>query len=129
MNSQLNILVHLARADGKIDPTEIDLLAEIGKINGLSEDEVKEALEHPVPIEGLSDLTPYQKFECVCHLVQLMKADHKIADPEVIFCRKMAMNLWYDPEVIRALFTRLDQNPELRTRPDSLFNMVNDYND
>ena len=93
MNSQLNILVHLARADGKIDPTEIDLLAEIGKINGLSEDEVKEALEHPVPIEGLSDLTPYQKFECVCHLVQLMKADHKIADPEVIFCRKMAMNL------------------------------------
>ena len=127
MNSQLNILAHLARSDGRIDPQEIEFLCQIGRETGLSEKEVVDLVDNPQPIQDLSVLTPYQKFECICHLVQLMKADKTVADPEILFCRKIAMNLGYDPEVIRALFTRLDQNPELRTKPDSLYNMVNDF--
>lgn len=126
-NPQLNLLAHLAKADGKIDVREAKFLIEIGQEIGVPEEEVRKILDKPEPVKDISNLTPYQKFECICHLVQLMKADKNIADPEILFCRKMAINLGYDTEVIRALFTRLDENPELRTKPDSLYNMVNDF--
>ena len=123
----LSLLVHLAKSDHDLAEEEIRMLQAIGDVGGMSSAVVKKTIEKPQNINDLEDLSPYDKFECICYLVQVMKADNKITDPEIDFSRRIAIQLGFDPQVIRGLFNYLDDDPSLKDKPDALWHMVQDY--
>lgn len=93
---QLNLLVHLARVDGKFENSERELLLSFVKMKGLD----KKALRNNEPID-LSDFTQTpNKVELLHWALKVMHADKVIHPKEIVFCRKLAIKLGFREEII-----------------------------
>jgi len=91
----LKTLVALAKADGKVDESELTFLYEIGHKYGLKDKQIKAVIDSD---EKLSVNIPEKHHEKVGQLydvVGMMMADNVIDDNEIEFCRDICdkMNL------------------------------------
>jgi len=109
------MLVQLARIDGVVVQEEIDLIKQIGKANGMSNEEISDAFEDPSRIEGLESLDDDTKYDYLYNIVQLMKIDGRIYKEEIHFSAKMASRLGYDENVLRELMLKVYSDPHITT--------------
>jgi uncharacterized membrane protein YebE (DUF533 family) len=98
--TQMKLLVNLAQADGEIAARERNYILNIGKANGLPEDQVQTLLQQQHPVIVPDNLSNDEKFNCIYTLVQLMKIDERMYQEEIRFCSTIAVKLGYDQEVL-----------------------------
>lgn len=112
-NVHLNILIQLAKIDGVVVQEEIDLINEIGKAKGLTDEQISACYDEHYPIEDLKQLTDDEKFEYIYSIVQLMKIDGRLYDEEIKFCGKLAAKLGYNEEVLFELMLKIYSDPHI----------------
>ena len=94
---KLNLLVHLAKVDGRFEKSEQELLKLFVREKGLDESQLHDE-EHPIK---LSDFTHSgEKIELLHWALRLIQADKIIHDKEVLFCKNLASKLNFKPEII-----------------------------
>ena len=107
---QLNILIQLAEADKHFAKTEREIIFKIAKDRNFPEQDVAHLIRNPEPIETLGALSQDQKFEYLMACIDLMFADQKIFESEVIFCKSIAIKLGFKKNVVDYL---IENTPHL----------------
>ena len=97
---KVKLLVSLAAIDGMIADREKNYIMNIGLANGVSATEMEEIIDRRPEIVVPSNLTDSEKFDCLFHLVQLMKIDEKMFREELLFCSTIAEKLGYRKDVL-----------------------------
>jgi len=97
---QLNILIQLAEADKHFAKTERDMIYKIAHDRKFSDESVTNLIRNPEPIDTLGALSNDQKFEYLMACIELMFADHKIFESELIFCKSIAIKLGFKKNVV-----------------------------
>ena len=110
LRMQLNVLIHLAMADGEISIEEKECLTNIAESNGVSPQELEELIRNPKPMESFGALSNDTKFEYLYSIVQLMNADQNVDKREIHFCQNLALRLGYYKEVIDELWSEILEN-------------------
>jgi uncharacterized tellurite resistance protein B-like protein len=82
---QLNILIQLAEADKHFAKSEREIIFRIAQERNFPEEAVNALIRNPEPIETLGALSVEQKFEYLMACIDLMFADHKVFESELIF--------------------------------------------
>ena len=120
IRSHLNMLVQLARVDGVVTQEEIDLIKQIGKANDMSNQEISEAFEDPLIVEGLELLNDDQRYDYLYNVIQLMKIDGRIYKEEIQYCAKIASRLGYEEDVLREMMLKIYSDPHITTDKQTL---------
>ena len=97
---KLKLLISLAQIDGVIAEQEMQYILNIGKANGLQAPEIESLVDRVHALVVPVDLNDDDRFNYLLSMVQLMKADEKMFKEELLFCKKMAGNLGYDPQAL-----------------------------
>ena len=97
---QLNILIQLAEVDKHFVKAERDLIYKIAHDKKFSDEGVNNLIRNPEPIDTLGALSPDQKFEYLMACVELMFADDKVFESELIFCKSIAIKLGFKKNVV-----------------------------
>ncbi|MDE0472092.1 MAG: TerB family tellurite resistance protein [Ekhidna sp.] len=121
------MLAQLARVDGVITQEEIDFIKEIGKANSMSNQEISDAFENPLIIEGLKLLNDDQRYDFLYNVIQLMKIDGRIYKEEIRYCAKIASKLGYDEDVLREMMLKIYKDPHITTDRETLKAKVQAY--
>ncbi|MGL1887370.1 MAG: TerB family tellurite resistance protein [Reichenbachiella sp.] len=125
--AHLSILIQLAKIDGEVAIEELDLINEVGKVNGFSQEQVKEMLDSEEPVGELTHVTDDQKYELIYSVVQLMKIDGKLYNDEIKYCAKMAAKLGYDEGVLFELMLKIYADPDMCANKEELKKTIQDY--
>jgi uncharacterized tellurite resistance protein B-like protein len=97
---KLKLLISLAQIDGVVAEQEMQFILNIGKANGLQAAEIESLVDRVHALVVPVDLNDDDRFNYLLSMVQLMKADEKMFKEELLFCKKMAGNLGYDPQAL-----------------------------
>ena len=98
--SQINVLVQLAHVDKHFADVERQLIYKVGHDNNLSDDEISAVIQNPEPVGTLGALTPSQKLNYLLDCLELIYADNKVFESELIFCRSIAIKMGLRKSVI-----------------------------
>lgn len=126
--TQLSVLIQLAQIDGEIAERELSLIHNIAKRLGLEAadvDALKATPEGQAP--DMSHLTNDDKFEYMYSLVELMKADGQMKEPEIKFITTLATRLGYDEAVLFELVTKVHADKSIEMDRDVLKRKVQSY--
>lgn len=102
---QLNILVQLAEADKHFAKIEREMIYKIAKDRNFPEDTVTDLIRNPEPIGSLGALSEDQKFQYLSGCIELIFADQKLFESELIFCRGIAIKLGFKKGVVDFMVT------------------------
>lgn len=127
VHDQLSLLVRLSKVDNFIAEPETKMIHYLGKLQGLTEDEVETIIDNPKPIGNLIDLHPDDKFNYLHNVVQLMKVDGKVFQSEIDFCEKVAIKLGYKPGVIADLSAYIYSDPAISTDQTYLRSLADEH--
>jgi len=97
---KLKLLISLAQIDGAVAEEEMQYILNIGKANGLQAAEIESLVDRVHALVVPVNLSDDDRFNYLLSMVQLMKADEKMFKEELLFCKKMAGNLGYDPQAL-----------------------------
>ena len=124
---QLNTMVQLGSVDGLMSEKEVRIVKLLGKVNGMSEEEIDDVINNPQPKEDLLLLSDDQKFEYIYSLVQLMKADGQVFKSEIEFCENFAKELGYKKSVIGEISSRIYSDPAITADREKLKEKAQKY--
>src|SRR5688572_10685218 len=96
----LNLLIHLAEADKHFAKIERDMIFKIAKDRNFSDEMVQDLIRNPEPIDSLGALSANQKFDYLLSCIDLVFADHKVFESEIIFCKNIAIKLGFKKGII-----------------------------
>jgi hypothetical protein len=125
--THLNLLVQLAKIDGVVVQEEIDLINQIGKVNGMSSDDISACFEDPTLIEDLDTLSDDEKYEYIYSIVKLMKIDGRLYKEELTFCAKLTSKLGYSEAVLLELLLKIYSDPQISADKDTLKSTIQKY--
>lgn len=109
----LNLLIQLAEADKHFAKIERDMIFKIAKDRNFPDEMVQDLIRNPEPIDSLGALSPTQKFNYLLSCIELVFADHKVFESEIIFCKNIAIKLGFKKGVIDYFVTNYAQkSPE-----------------
>jgi uncharacterized tellurite resistance protein B-like protein len=113
---QLNVLIQLAEADKHFAKVERDFIMKLAKDRNYPEDQVLALIRNPEPIDGLGALSNDQKFNYLTTCLELVFADQKVFESELIFCRSIAIKLGFRKNIVDFLVENFTTKPldELR---------------
>ncbi|MBL7865998.1 MAG: hypothetical protein JNK10_14040 [Cyclobacteriaceae bacterium] len=111
---KLNILIQLAHADRDFASVERDLIFQIARERNYPEAEVEELIQHPEPIGSLGALSDRQKADYLMSSVELVMADHRVMESEILFTQNIAIKLGYLKQVVNHLIDNFDKRQDLR---------------
>lgn len=97
---KLNLLIQLAESDKHFARSEREMIYRIAKDRNFSEEEVNQLIKNPEPIGSLGALSTDQKLDYLITSIELMYADQKIFDSELMFCRNVAIKLGFKKGII-----------------------------
>lgn len=97
---KLKLLISLAQIDGSVAAQEMQFIFSIGKANGLVERDIEPLFDRVHALTVPDELSNDDRFNYLLSMVQLMKADEKMFKEELLFCKKMAGHLGYEPEAL-----------------------------
>jgi len=120
IKSQISALIQLATVDGDFDGQEKLHILMVGRANGLSEAEIKELVEKPLPLPDLNTLSEDDKFEYLYNIVQLMKIDSQVYLSEIKYCEDLAEKLGFKRKVISKLSASIYSDPSITSNKESL---------
>ena len=124
---QLSILIQLATVDSELAGKELKLIEMVAKANGFTDEDIKELLRKPEPVENFSSLTDDEKFEYLYMVIQLMKVDGQIFKSEISFCEDVAEKLGYKKQVIAELSKNIYSDPKITADREMLKDKVRKY--
>ena len=110
--AHFKLLVNLARVDGEVVEKERNYISNIGKANGIPEEEIKTLFGHELDLVVPDNLNGSQRFDYIFSLIQLMKIDEKIYKEEIRYCARVASRLGYDQAIIFDLMLHVRQMME-----------------
>ena len=98
--SQINVLVQLAHVDKNFAEVERDLIFRVGHGHNLTDDEIGNLIQNPQPVGTLGALSPGQKINYLLDCIELIYADNKVYESELVFCRSIAIKMGLRKSVI-----------------------------
>ena len=107
--AHLKLLVNLARVDGEVVEKERSYISNIGKANGISDDEIKTLFGRELDLIVPDNLNASQRFDYIFSLIQLMKIDEKLYKEEIRYCAKVASKLGYEQAIVFDLMLHVRQ--------------------
>lgn len=107
---KLNILIQLAEADKHFAKSEREMIYKIAKDRQFPENIVDSLIRNPEPIDSLGALSMDQKFDYLVSCIELIFADQKIFESELIFSRGIAIKLGFKKDVVDFLVENNAQN-------------------
>jgi hypothetical protein len=110
--SQINVLVQLAHLDKNFADVERDLIFRVGHGHNLTDDEIGTLIQNPQPVGTLGALSPRQKLNYLLDCIELIYADNKVYESELLFCRSLAIKMGLRKSVIDFLI----ENREIVSR-------------
>lgn len=119
INPHLNILVQLAKVDGETDPSELELIRQIGTSENISDadiDVIIESTQITDSIPSLEHFSEDEKAELMANLVMVMKIDGKMLKEEMKYCLNVIRKLGYDEDMLFELVSTTYIDP---SRDDS----------
>jgi uncharacterized tellurite resistance protein B-like protein len=97
LHKKLNILIHLAKSDGKFHDTERKLLHDLLEEHGFSPQELAK-YETETLHENMGPVS--EKAELIYWSIKLMQADGIIHADEVAYCKRVVGQLHYKEELV-----------------------------
>lgn len=96
----LNLLIQLAEADKHFAKIERNMIFKIAKERSFPDEMVQDLIRNPEPIDSLETLSPNKKFDYLLSCIELIFADQKVFESEIIFCKNIAIKLGFKKGVI-----------------------------
>jgi uncharacterized membrane protein YebE (DUF533 family) len=96
LKKKLNLLVHLAKIDGKLDKTERQMLLKLLEQNGVTDFDWTE--NGQVNLDDFANTSA--KTELLYLALRIIRADGIIHPAETAYCKELAIKLDFDPEVV-----------------------------
>ena len=106
---KLNILIQLAEADKHFAKVEREMIFQIAKEHNFPDEEVANLIRNPEPIESLGALSQAQKLDYLIASVQLVFADQKVFESEVIFFKNIEIKLGFKKNVVDYLVENFEK--------------------
>ncbi|MGE0588821.1 MAG: TerB family tellurite resistance protein [Cyclobacteriaceae bacterium] len=113
---QLNILIQLAEADKHFAKAEREMIFKIAKDRNFPEEVVNDLIRNPEAIGSLGALSDDQKFQYLSACIELIFADHKLFESELIFCRGIAIKLGFKKNVVDFMVDQRNALPKEQLR-------------
>lgn len=98
LTKKINLLLYLAKVDDHFAESEKSLLLTILRENGLEESYLQEHHHEIVDLQGIKDLPG--KSELLFWALKLIHADHQLHPAEIFYCKIIAQQLGFKPEVV-----------------------------
>lgn len=113
---KLNILIQLALADHEFATVERDLIYQIARERDYPVEDVDNLILNPEPIGTLGALSEKQKIDYLLSSIELVMADHRVVESEIVFSQHIAIKLGYLKNVVNYLIANFDRrlDPDLR---------------
>ncbi len=108
---KLNILIQLAEADKHFAKAEREMILKIAADRKFPEEDVNQLIRNPEPIDTLGALSNDQKFDYLMHCIDLIFADQKVFESEVIFTKSIAIKLGFKKNVVDFLVENTGKQP------------------
>jgi uncharacterized tellurite resistance protein B-like protein len=124
---ELSLMIQLALTDKELAEREEKLIYSIGKINGISEDEIKRLIKNPEPIGPIEALSNEEKFQYLYLVIQMMKVDGQVFKSEIEFCKDLAEKLGFKRSVVRELSSRIYSDPSITSDREELMKTAFKY--
>jgi uncharacterized tellurite resistance protein B-like protein len=109
----LNVMVQLAKIDGKVAAAEYEFIKRIAGDNGIPESEVQRLFNEEESKIQVGSLSDDRKFEYIYNLTKLMEIDGTIRIEEYKFCNRIANKLGYRESVLTDLIYHVQANKGL----------------
>ena len=108
---KLNILIQLAEADKHFAKAEREMILKIAQDRKFPEEEVNQLIRNPEPIDTLGALSNEQKFSYLMDCIDLIFADQKVFESEIIFTKSIAIKLGFKKNVVDYLLENISKKP------------------
>jgi len=105
---KLSLLVRLAVADKHFAGLEKDVIIRIGLAKGFSEASIDRLIRFPLPLKTPLTASNEDKFVFLKECVDLVRADRRVLESEVIFFKSIAIRLGYRRELVDKLLELKD---------------------
>lgn len=103
ISRKLSILIRLATADKHFADQEKAMIIRAGLRNGLSEESINRLMRYPISIEKPEMLSLEKKSDYLLDCMDLMLADDKVMESELIFIRGIALKLGFSKGIVDLL--------------------------
>jgi len=113
-------MIQLAISDNQLVEREERLIHNLGKLHGISEEEIKELIKKPEPIGPVEALSNDEKFQYLYMVIQMMKVDRQIFKSEIEFCKNLAEKLGFKKGVVAELSSKIYSDPTITADRDAL---------
>ena len=120
LQKELSLMIQLAIADNELAEREEKLIYNLGKLNGVSEEEIKKLIKNPLPIGPIEALSNDEKFQYLYMVIQMMKVDGQIFKSEIEFCRNLAEKLGFKRSVVAELSSKIYSDPSITSDREAL---------
>ena len=120
MHKELSLMIQLAIVDNELAEREEKLIFSLGKLHGVSEEEIKNLIKKPEPIGPVETLSNDEKFQYLYMVIQMMKVDGQIFKSEIEFCRDLAEKLGFKRSVVGELSSKIYSDPSITADRDEL---------
>lgn len=108
---KLNILIQLAMADKDFAVAERELIYRIARDHNYPLQAVDELIDHPEPIGTLGALSESQKVDYLLSSIELVLADHRVLESEIVMSQHIAIKLGFFKNVVNHLIANLGKVP------------------
>lgn len=113
---KLNILIQLAMADKDFAIVERELIYQIARERNFPEEGVTELIQHPEPIGSLGALSETQKLDYLMSSIELVLADHRVKESEILFTKNIAIKLGFLKGVVDFLLVNFEKSADAELR-------------
>lgn len=108
---KLNILIQLAQADKHFAKEEREMIYQIARQHNFPEEAVSDLIRNPEPIDSFGALSEGQKLDYLISAIQLVLADDRVFESEIIFCKNVAIKLGFHKNVVEFMVENLPKTP------------------
>jgi uncharacterized tellurite resistance protein B-like protein len=120
LNKELSLMIQLAISDNVLAEREEKLIYSLGKLNGISEEEIKNLITNPEPLGPVDALSNDEKFQYLYMVIQMMKVDGQIFKSEIEFCKNLAEKLGFKKSVVAELSSKIYSDPTITSDREEL---------
>ena len=103
LRKKINILIHLASADGHFDDSERAFIYNICLRHKVDLDTIGDLIADPEPIGSLGALPHHTAVDYFTESILLMLVDGKVLPSEILFCQDMGIRLGFPKSAVDEL--------------------------
>ncbi|MCB0503907.1 MAG: TerB family tellurite resistance protein [Cyclobacteriaceae bacterium] len=110
LRKKINILIHLAGADGHFDDSERAFIYNICLRHGVDLETIGDLIANPEPIGSLGALSHASAVDYLTESILLMLVDGKVLPSEILFCQEMGIHLGFPKLAVDELIEEIRED-------------------